>query len=170
MSLFISALLLVALIAAAATDLRERLIYNIVPICVLALFALTVLATPINTQSLFSHLASFAIAAIAGIALFSARLMGGGDIKLYAALALHYPLSQLLDLTLAIVVSGGALGLGFAVFSYFKTRQTSVLPADQPEAAAPSFRNALKTPIPYGCAILAGHIWIQATLGTAPSI
>ena len=157
----IDALLVAVLIFAAVTDIRERLIYNIVPILVVLLFGIS-LSISANVSLLPSHLGSFSVAALIGIGLFSTGIMGGGDVKLFAALALHYPLSGLADLGLAIAIFGALVGLFFALLTFVGQRNETVSAnGHNLSNNKQRFRYAMKTPVPYGCAILLGHLYIQ---------
>lgn len=157
----LSGMLLVALAYGAMTDLGERLIYNMVPVTVLAIFAMC-LILPDSGVYLPAHLISFAIAAVIGCSLFFSGVMGGGDVKLFAALAVHYPVGQLLDLALAVTVLGALLGLLFALVTYFTAQRQIQVSSSMRTAKVGEdpIRRALKTPIPYGCAIFLGHIWM----------
>ena len=163
-SFAITALLIAVLIYSAATDLRERLIYNIAPFIVLTLFILSIVFSA-QSIDLSAHFMSFAIASLIGCALFYSGLMGGGDVKLYAALAIHYPVTSLLDLSMAIVIFGALLGLLFAVLTYAAPADSKVSVSAQSNSVAESrLRTAFKTPIPYGCAILLGHMYVTLSL------
>ena len=70
-------------------------------------------------------------------ALFAAGLMGGGDVKLLAALALWLPLGELIEMIAVIAVAGGVLTLVLLARHRLRGRP------GRPE-------------IPYGLAIVAG--------------
>lgn len=79
-----------------------------------------------------------ALAVFAGFAaLFAAGLMGGGDVKLIAALALWLPIGELVQMIAAIAVAGGVLTLALLARHRLQRRP------GRPE-------------IPYGLAIVAG--------------
>lgn len=159
LSLVIIGAVFAVLIYSAVTDLHKRLIYNIAPLAVLILGVVSLIALP-NSAGWMAYATSFAIAVLVGCCLFFTGLMGGGDVKLYAALALHYPAAQLLDLSLATVVAGAALALVFGGVTFANaTRPNAVGPVSTTDADNP-LRQALKTPIPYGCAILLGHAYM----------
>lgn len=82
--------------------------------------------------------AAFAVAVFAFFAaLFAAGLMGGGDVKLLAALALWLPVGRFAEMMVFVALFGGALTLGLLARHRLRRRP------GRPE-------------IPYGLAIVAG--------------
>ena len=82
--------------------------------------------------------AGFAVAVFAAFAaLFAAGLMGGGDVKLLAALALWLPVGRFAEMMVFVALFGGALTLGLLARHRLRRRP------GRPE-------------IPYGLAIVAG--------------
>jgi prepilin peptidase CpaA len=75
--------------------------------------------------------------------LFALGAMGGGDVKLIAALALWLPLVPLARMLMAMALLGGALTLGMLI------RHRWVRAEGRPE-------------IPYGVAIAAASLWVFA--------
>ena len=98
------------------------------------------------------HLLSAVIAFVIGFVLFSLRLMGGGDVKIFTALALWvYPLG-LIGLIVSITTIGVLISLGVAGFKF---ASNSTEHAD--EAVIGSRLQAIrKIRIPYGPAIALG--------------
>jgi prepilin peptidase CpaA len=80
-------------------------------------------------------LAAAVFAALA--ALFAFGLMGGGDVKLLAALALWLPVQRFVEMMIVVAVAGGLLTLGLLIAHRLRRR------SGRPE-------------IPYGLAIVAG--------------
>ena len=72
-------------------------------------------------------------------ALFAAGLMGGGDVKLIAALALWLPVGRFIEMILLVALAGGLLTLGLLAWHRWRRRP------DRPQ-------------IPYGLAIIAGAV------------
>lgn len=94
------------------------------------------------------------IALVIGIALFSAGIVGGGDAKYYAAVAVWFPLSQATTLLLLVSAAGFILFVGWFIWRRLrgiKVQRKSANDADK---------------FPYGVAIAIGAL--AAVL--APSI
>lgn len=139
-------LVLLGLLAVAATtDIRSRLIPNVLPVAVLLLWCISALMFPEFRSELGWRIASFATMVVLGLALFTTGIMGGGDIKLLAALSVWHPLAQLPELLLAIGIFGAGVALVYAFSAW---------------ARGARLQAALKTAIPYGVAILLGEAWI----------
>jgi prepilin peptidase CpaA len=101
------------LLLAGWTDLKTFTIPNHIP------FALLVLVLPfgMTSQSTFLWWTSFAIGAavlVVGLGFFSMKLMGGGDVKLMAVVALWAGPAHALDFILVTTLAGGFLS-GFAL-------------------------------------------------------
>ncbi len=99
-----------ALLWAAVSDARSYIIPNRLVLILLAAF---VLAAPLllPLPAILRHiLAGFGVLA-AGLALFQFRLLGGGDVKLFAAASLWVGLDLLLPQLLLVFVTGGALSI-----------------------------------------------------------
>jgi prepilin peptidase CpaA len=135
-------LLSVALIVAAVGDWRRRLIENwltggiAAAAPVLWLFQGYGLWPEIGVQVILA-VSLFLIFLI----FFAIGAMGGGDVKLIAALGLWFPLGHMMNLLLIMSILGGVLTLAMLVHHKF-TRKTG-----RPE-------------IPYGIAISAAGLWI----------
>lgn len=133
--------LAIALVVAAATDLLQRKIYNwlILVLIVLAPVWWWVAGLdlwPGVAIQLGMALATFAACA----ALFAIGAMGGGDVKLLAAIALWFaPLAYLKFLFLTALI-GGVLTILFAGFHVIRRRKEKIA-------------------IPYGMAIAAAGLW-----------
>jgi len=82
-------LLAPVLIATAISDLRWLRIPNTLVLIALAIFAVSCPFLPIAETGL--RLLTAAITLVVGFALFSLRLFGGGDVKMFAALMLFVP-------------------------------------------------------------------------------
>jgi prepilin peptidase CpaA len=135
-------LLGVLLIIAAVTDLRSRIISNRLNLAVAALAPLWWVA---SGMPLWPDIAGqLLIAAIVfGIfaGLFSLGWMGGGDVKLLAALALWFPWQVVMSLIVLMAVLGGVVTI-VTVVHHRMTRRLG-----QPE-------------IPYGVAISLSALWL----------
>lgn len=106
-----TALLLVnaaAVLAGALTDLFYRKIPNI-HVTIVALCAITYTALFQRDQFIL-HLLNFLYVAGVGIVLFRRKVLGGGDVKFIAALALWFLPQQLGLFILSVLICGGVLG------------------------------------------------------------
>lgn len=154
---------------AAFKDVSERRIPNRLTGALAALYPVYVLVSPIPV----AWLAAVGLAAlvfVVGLGLFARDLIGGGDVKLIAALSLWAGPEQFLWFLLITTVAGGALSLivlwaqrwGGLIGAHLgalglatSTGGPSAV-ADAPGDGAPDRPNTL----PYGVAIAAGGIAI----------
>ena len=134
--------LALALVVAAVGDWRERLIKN-------WLTGGIALAAPLlwwaNHYALWPDVGVQLILAaclfVVFLAFFAMGAMGGGDVKLIAALGLWFPIGSMLTLLLVMSILGGALTLAM-LLHHKLTRKPG-----RPE-------------IPYGIAISAAGLWV----------
>ncbi|QKG70179.1 A24 family peptidase [Erythrobacter mangrovi] len=139
--------LAIALLIAAATDLKSRQIGN-------KLNAAIALAAPLwwwtSGLSLWpdaaTQLGFAAIVFSICCLLFAIRQMGGGDVKLLTALALWIPPYPFLKLVIVMALVGGLLTVVFAAIHFLRRRKDRIA-------------------IPYGLAIAVAGLWV---LGTEP--
>jgi len=166
------------LILAAVVDIRERRIPNWLTGSVAALYPVYVLTNP--QLAWFGALAAALAVFVFGLALFSRRLIGGGDVKLIAALTLWAGLDHLALLTLVTCLAGGALALGSLWYqrwsgligAHVAALGWNLVPADlvPHDPATPSkggevgASNQQPLTIPYGVAIAAGGLAVIAQL------
>ena len=179
---FIEGLLLgggiVLLIWAALHDLAARTVPNGLPVAVaLAGFGLRAL-----DHSLMAGLAAAGASFAILFALWSARAIGGGDVKLWSASVLLIPAhwQAELDCLTRILLVGGALGLLYlllrpALMRWCARARSSAPRANIPRANIPganipgaglfsrilraeAWRIARKAPLPYALAIAGGTI------------
>jgi prepilin peptidase CpaA len=138
---------LAILAAAALCDARWRIIPNALPLALAAGGAVAAVAAgwPAGLWSAVAALAVFA----GGAALFALGAMGGGDVKLAAALTLWLPADHVPVFLLLTSLAGGALALALAAWR---------LAADlaRGACAGAAWKAALAAPAPYGVAIAAG--------------
>jgi prepilin peptidase CpaA len=142
----LAALLSGILICVAVSDIIDRRIPNAAVVAVVALFALWVLAD--RGASLGTGLAAAGIGFAVGFVLYLLRVMGAGDVKLFAAVALFTGLGHLHLFALATVLAGGAMAV--------------VTMAARPRRALVMFtlkgRGDFGRGIPYGVAIAVGGL------------
>ncbi len=105
----LAALLSGVLICVAVSDIVARRIPNAAVAVVVALFALWALAD--RGASLGSGLAAAGIGFAVGFLLYLLGVMGAGDVKLFAAVALFTGLGYLHLFALATVLAGGAMAV-----------------------------------------------------------
>ncbi len=133
--------LALALVAAAVTDWRRRIIENwltggIALAAPLFWFASGLDLWPGMAIQLGAGVLVFAVFAI----MFAFGAMGGGDVKLLGALALWLPVDAFIALVVAMSIIGGVLTVGMMIRH--------------------SMQKALGRPeIPYGVAISAAGLW-----------
>lgn len=152
------------LVWAAVSDLRSYLIPNRIVLAIVAIYPVYLLngllgGNPVDWSG--GVLAAALIFAV-GFILFNLHVLGGGDVKLFSAVALWAGLNQLLLLVLVIGVAGGVLALAIVGA---KTAILMRLPANiravaLPEGRFPMLRAAMQTPAPYGAAIAFGGLFI----------
>src|SRR5215212_119029 len=133
--------LAIALLAAALSDLRTRLIHNRLTFGIAAAapafwWASGLALWPGVAAQLALGLAAFAV--LAG--LFALRAMGGGDVKLLTALALWLPWQPFLKLIVIMALLGGALTI--VCLAWHKLA-----------------RRGGKLEVPYGVAISGAGLW-----------
>ena len=137
-------LLAVLLLMAAWTDIRSRTISNEINITI-ALLA--VIFWIVAGEALWPDVAIrigvalvlFVLFAI----LFMLKMMGGGDVKMIAALALWLPFSALMVMLTVMALAGGVITLFLVIRQRWRPN------AERPE-------------VPYGVAIAAGGLWVIA--------
>ena len=93
-----------------------------------------------------NHGLHLAAALVGGLALFSVRIIGGGDAKFYAGVASWFALSEAIKLLLYVSLSGLVLLLVW--FVYRRAKRVPIR----------SKTNALSDSLPYGLAIGGGAI------------
>ena len=88
--------------------------------------------------------------------------LGGGDVKLAAALAVGLPPTATWDFVVATVLAGGVLGLGYLAGPRFAPRLRPVMSARTLSRilAVEARRLRRGGPLPYGVAIAAGGILV----------
>ncbi|TAN49302.1 MAG: hypothetical protein EPN26_11465 [Rhodospirillales bacterium] len=152
-SLFLLLPALGALLAAVTDFVRFR-IPNALTLGLAVLFLPAALLAGLEGKEMLSHLGAGVAMFVLGGGLFLARLWGGGDAKLFAALSLWLGWSKLLLFVFAMTLAGGFLALALLIL-----RRIS-----WPEAIRrkPALRRLLgaKAAVPYGIAMAAGMIWM----------
>jgi len=130
-----------ALITAAATDLRARIIPNRLNAAVALLAVVWWIATGLTWSGIGIQImiAALTFGLFAGI--FALGWMGGGDVKLIGALALWLPALLIARMLVLMVLAGGLLSL--VVLIHHRMRKNEGAPE-----------------VPYGVAIAAATLFI----------
>lgn len=122
---------------AAASDLRSRRIPNL--LCVALALAALVLAWPVSQAEWLSRAGSALTVGSAALALYLVRGMGGGDVKLLAAVALWIPMGGLPLFVTALAAAGTAQALAVLAVRRRETAVAGAAPAahaDMPYAVS----------------------------------
>jgi prepilin peptidase CpaA len=140
-------LLQLLIIGAALQDAWRLRISNLFPLAIIACFAgwVAVIGPEID---LWQNLVAFLLCLGLGLFLFSRNWLGGGDVKLLAALALWFDLAGAGRLLIFTMMGGGLVTL-LLIFC----RALLPSPADKGPAAM-----RRRGPIPYGLAIAVGAL------------
>ncbi len=146
-----TAVLLVATLAAAVTDIRSRRIPNALTATAAVLAVAVHLGEGAGPE--LAAIAAMLVAFVLGSLAYSAGWFGGGDVKLIAACCGLAGFPAAIPLVLYILVAGGILALVAAAVS-------GRLVALVRSTAAIATRGAAteKTTLPYGIAIAAGSV------------
>lgn len=134
----------VLLAAAAVEDALRFRISNLTCAGVLAAAVCAAVLEGVSVE-LWQNLAVFAILLVLGTAAFAAKLLGGGDVKLFAALGLWFDLSSAVWLVALVFLAGGAVAIAYLLA--------------RPWRRAP----AKDRRVPYGIAIAIGGLAVIAT-------
>ena len=143
-----------AMIAAAVYDAATLTIPNWISLVLIALFLALALSAGMNIADAGVHLAIGAAALAIGIALFAGNVIGGGDAKLFAAIALFMGGASIAAYVFAVALAGGALAcvmlaIRWIVSTGITERFTWLRHLTKANAG-----------IPYGIAIAAGGIFV----------
>lgn len=145
------------LLAAATSDWRNLTIPNRYSLAIIALFPSYVIAA--GGVDWLAHVSVGGGAFALGFILFSLRFCGGGDVKLFAAVALWAGPALLVPLVFYTAVSGGFMALVLWIRHRY---QRAGIPVNF--LFARSEESFAKQPMPYGVAIAAGGIFVALQL------
>lgn len=149
---------------ASYEDFRKMQIPNYIPIFIGVIFfgayfleyaSNTLLGTDIHIfQGLKSHLFAFAITFVISFAMFSFKMIGGGDSKLAAAISLWAGLHYLSGFLIVMAFAGGLVGV---VSLYFKKAK----PFKHPEFSVwVSKTQSGEGVVPYGIALGVAAVFV----------
>ena len=154
---------------AAFTDMRERRIPNRLTGAIAALYPVYVLVSPTPVAWLAALGLAVAVFAV-GLGLFARELIGGGDVKLLAAMSLWAGPEQFVWFMLVTTLAGGALSLislwyrrwGALIEAHLAT--LGLVTASGRALVSPKVAgegsSAGSTTVPYGVGIAAGGVAI----------
>jgi prepilin peptidase CpaA len=154
------AFLAVLLVGAAVQDLRTMHIANGFSLAIVALFVIFatvgLASGRLPISSIGVSVACGALVFTVGTAAFATGALGGGDVKLLAAVSLFAGPARLVDFLTITALVGGVLGIAILAGA----------PIGQPAGAGgTTLRARLRSGLPYGPAIAAGGLWLAASLG-----
>ena len=135
---------------AAGWDLASFTIPNFLQLALLAGFGLFVAAAGLSLPLIGWHLLAGLVGLVIGFGLFAAGWIGGGDAKLFAAMALWLGFHDMMPYALVASVFGGALTLALLAL---RDRPLPAFLAHYPWILRLHDR---KSGIPYGVALAAG--------------
>ena len=138
------------LIAAAGWDIASFTIPNFLQAILLAAFVMFAVVTKMPLAALGWHLTAAAIGLAIGFALFATRLVGGGDAKLFACVALWFGFPDIFIYAVIASVFGGALTLLLLAFRWIPLPQ--FLASKEWLARLHDHRSG----VPYGVALASG--------------
>lgn len=140
------ALLMIVLAVAAVEDMTRLRISNLT--CV-AVFLLAIVSMAVHGFGidLWQNAAVFLLILAIGTAAFGAGWLGGGDVKLLAAIGLWLDFTTALVVIAAIMIAGGALALVYICVRFLR------------KSAGSGDRSSK---VPYGLAIVGGALFVFA--------
>jgi prepilin peptidase CpaA len=150
------------LIVAALADVAARIIPNGVAIGI-AVLGLTARVADGGLPGAAASIAAAVLALVVLVLLHARGLMGGGDVKLAAAMVLGLPLDWIYRFVIVTALAGGLIALVHLVLRalirtapHAPPRGTSLL---RRALTAERWRIARRGSLPYGVAIACGGIW-----------
>ena len=150
------ALLAALLIGAGAQDLRTMHIANGFSLAIAGLFVVwagvELSAGRMSAATLAMAIGCAVLVFAVGAAAFAVGALGGGDVKLLAAVSLFAGPARMVDFLAITAIAGGLMGLAILVGA----------PLRQPAVAGP-LRARLRSGLPYGPAIAVGGLWVAAS-------
>lgn len=148
-------------VAATVTDLRSFRIPNRISLAVAALFPVYVLAGFGDARS---GLLAGGIVFAVGVFLFARGWMGGGDVKLLAAVSLWAGTELVLPMILIVTIAGGVMSTAEWARTGGLTRILArYIPTIHGGPALTAQREQVV--VPYAAAILAGALYVAASKG-----
>ena len=142
------------MLTAAVSDLRSYRLPNWLVAAVASLFIVAAAATGMPLSLALWHGLAGVLVLFAGFGLFTAGVIGGGDAKLLAAVALWIGWTKLATFIFYTALAGGALAIVMLIWEFFRLHVE--LTAGNPNSSLIKRITSLKPDLPYGVAIAAG--------------
>jgi Flp pilus assembly protein protease CpaA len=160
----IAALQILLLIHVAVIDIATRLIHNGTCLTLALLGIISQFAGPAH---IVESLVAATILFVLLLVVYARGWMGGGDVKLMAALAIGLPLTGIVTLLTVTALSGAVLSAAHLMM------RSLPHPATAPAGSSvlrrvytvERWRHVRRAPLPYGAAIACGGIWALLTQG-----
>lgn len=149
---WLALVLIVLLVAASVEDCVRLRISNIIVVLVLAAAIAAAIAVEPEPR-LWQNLLVFVGLLAIGTPMFAAGKLGGGDVKLLAAVGLWFDLMGAFRMIMAVALAGGALALFIIALRSFNLSEAA---RQRVIVLRP------KGGIPYGVAIAAGALFAMA--------
>lgn len=149
------------LAVSASADLASRRIPNLLPVCIAATGF--VYAVSQGARAAVVTLAIGVLVAAVLVLAWSARVLGGGDVKLATASVLCLGPERVGHFLAATAIAGGALSLVAAAFAYASRQAAAVETVAVATTAGPMRPSVVRSvTVPYGAAIAVGAIYALA--------
>jgi prepilin peptidase CpaA len=139
------ALLAIALIYACIDDWRRRIIENWLTAGIALAAPILWWANGFTLGGIGIQIAMAIILFLVFLIFFMLGMMGGGDVKLIAALALWFPLVPMMNMLVVMAILGGVLTLGMMIRHKLRKDETPL-------------------EVPYGIAIALAGLWTIADI------
>ncbi len=143
------------LLFAAASDATRFVIPNTVSVAILAVFVAAVVASPLEFRWI-DQIGAFALVFGVGWTLFAFGFVGGGDVKLMAAIAPWCGLTALPTELAYVALSGGVLAVTLLGMRYFLPKMMATTLPNRSINLPRVLRSG--EPMPYGVAIAIGTL------------
>ena len=150
--LWLALVFAILLIVAAAQDAMRLRISNVTVLLVIAAAVAAAVIAGLQ-RDLWQNLVVFFVLLVAGTPLFAAGKLGGGDVKLLAAVGLWFSIKSAAWMLIAVLLAGGVLALVVLALRAFNWSEAA---RDRAVILRP------KGGIPYGVAIAAGVLIAMA--------
>jgi prepilin peptidase CpaA len=127
------------LFTASCFDVLKLRIPNLIPLALIALFALHLLVGG-TFQAPLDHLLAMGLTLLILLPLFAFNMLGGGDVKLLAAVALWLGMGKLAALLILVGIVGGIFALFWLAMRWLvrtKLRDRNLPPSLQAHAPLP---------------------------------
>jgi prepilin peptidase CpaA len=155
---YVSILQIPLLLYVAITDVAIRTISN--KLCV-AIAVIGIISRSANPLQLAESLGVAVMLFLALLTMHSRGWVGGGDVKLLAALTIGLSLTQLMQLLTVMALAGVGLAMAHMILRSLSSPALAPIGSSivRRVYAVERWRNLRHAPLPYGVAIACGGIW-----------